>query len=215
MNEPDGLQSNGQTWATPADYAQAACAAFRAIKSHDPAAVVAAGSLDVSDWEPWLRSAFHAGLRGCFDVLSAHPYSDLTALNQIRAAAAEEGSPNVPIWVTEFGFSTCGDILQGILKSCVSETEQASLFVERLKELGRHYPWVPVAIIYEARDERDNPGEAPERAFGLFKKADTEPGIVAKPAVAAIQALYLGDLHSKNTIYRWKLRWCMLAKCPR
>jgi Cellulase (glycosyl hydrolase family 5) len=29
MNEPDGLQSNGQTWAKPTDYAEAACAALR------------------------------------------------------------------------------------------------------------------------------------------------------------------------------------------
>lgn len=188
MNEPDGLQSNGQTWATPTDYAQAACAAFRAIKSHDPAAVVAAGSLSVSDWESWLRSAFHAGLGRCFDVLSAHPYSDLNVLNKIRAVAAEEGSPNVSIWVTEFGFSTCGDILQ----SCVSDTEQASLFVERLTELRRNYPWVPVAIIYEALDEPGNPGKVSERAFGLFTKADSGSGVVAKPAVAAIQALYRG-----------------------
>lgn len=188
MNEPDGLQSDGQTWATPTDYAQAACAAFHAIKSQDPAAVVAAGSLSVTDWKPWLRSAFHAGLGRCFDVLSAHPYSDLIVLNQIRAVAAEEGSPNVSIWVTEFGFSTCGDILQ----FCVSETEQANLLVERLKELRRHYPWVPVAIIYEALDEPDNPGKIPERAFGIFKKADSGSGAVAKPAVAAIQALYRG-----------------------
>lgn len=190
MNEPDGLRPNGQTWAKPTDYAEAACAAFHAIKSRDRAAVVAAGSLDLSDWESWLRSAFHAGLGGCFDVLSAHPYSDLTVLNKVRAAASEEGVSNVPIWVTEFGFSTCSDILQQIMRVCVSETEQAHLTIERIKQLAAHYPWISVAIIYEARDEADNPGKVKERAFGLFKKEDNGPGVVAKPAVAAIQALY-------------------------
>jgi hypothetical protein len=190
MNEPDGLRPNGQTWAKPIDYAEAACAAFHAIKSRDRAAVVAAGALDVSDWETWLRSAFHAGLGSCFDVLSAHPYSDLNVLNKVRAVGAEEGVFNTPIWVTEFGFSTCDDILQQVAQSCVSETKQASLVVERLKELGARYRWVPVAIIYEARDEPDNPDKAKDRAFGLFKKAGDGSSVVAKPAVAAIQALY-------------------------
>jgi polysaccharide biosynthesis protein PslG len=188
MNEPDGLRTDDKTWATPTDYANAACAAFRAIKAKDPGAQVVAGSLDVTDWEPWLRSAFKAGLGKCLDVLSAHPYSDLDVLNQVRATAAAEGYPGVPVWVTEFGFSTCGQILQ----SCVGETEQASLLVGRLEELRRQYPWVPVAIIYEAQDEPDNPGKSPERAFGLFKEGNAGQGLVAKPAVVAIRALYRG-----------------------
>jgi Cellulase (glycosyl hydrolase family 5) len=188
MNEPDGLRSDGKTWATPADYTRAACAAFGAIKSKDPAAQVVAGSLDVTDWEPWLRSALKAGLGRCLDVLSAHPYTDLEVLNQVRATAAAEGYPGVAVWVTEFGFSTCNRFL----RSCVDETEQASLLVGRLEELRREYPWVPVAIIYEAQDEPDNPGKSPERAFGLFKKGGAEQGLVAKPAVGAIQALYRG-----------------------
>jgi len=202
MNEPDGLGPNGQFWATPVDYAHATCAAFHAIKSRDSTALVVAGSLDVTQWEPWLRSAFRAGLGGCFDTLSVHPYSDLAVLNQIRTAAAEEGSVHVPIWVTEFGFSTCGAILHDPLKSCVSESKQAYLLVERLKELGRRYPWVPVAIIYEAQDEPDNPGTLPERAFGLFKKTNTGPGIVAKPAVLAIQALYQREQITRPPVRR-------------
>jgi polysaccharide biosynthesis protein PslG len=185
VNEPNGVQEDGQTWA-PTDYAHAACSSFRAIKSHDPAAVVAAGSLgdlDASGWEPWLRAAFKAGLGGCFDVLSTHPYSGWDVLNQVRRVAAAEGSPGVPIWVTEFGFPTCG------LESCVSETEQANSFVERIEEIGRDYPWVPVAIMYEAWDEPQALEKGPEeRAFGLFRR--TNNGAVGKPAVGAIQALY-------------------------
>lgn len=188
MNEPDGLQANGQPWATPNDYAAAACSAFHAIKSQDRGATVVAGSLDVKDWDPWLRSAYQAGLGTCFDVLSAHPYSNLDVLDQIRAFASAEGSPDVRIWVTEFGFSTCGDLQQ----SCVSEADQASLLVERLEELRRYYPWVPVAMIYEDRDEPNNPGAPPERAFGLLKTTDNGAGVMAKPAVATVQALYRG-----------------------
>jgi hypothetical protein len=188
VNEPNGVQDDGHTWA-PTDYGHVACASYHAIKSQDPTAVVAAGSLgslDDSGWEPWLRTAFKAGLGGCFDVLSTHPYASWDVLNRIRQVAAEEGSPAVPIWVTEFGFSTCS------LTWCVSETEQSNSFVERIKELRRDYPWVPVAIIYEAWDEPGALEKAPEeRSFGLFRR--TGQGVVPKPAFGAIQALYRGS----------------------
>jgi Glycosyl hydrolase catalytic core len=188
MNEPDGRGENGQPRATPSDYAAAACSAFHAIKSQDRGAIVVTGALDVSDWQPWLRAAFQAGLGTCFDVLSAHPYAHLDVLDQIRAVAGVEGSPDVRIWVTEFGFSTCDDLQQ----SCVSEADQAILLVKRLEELRRYYPWVTVAMIYEDRDEPSNPGTPPERAFGLLKTTDNGAGVGAKPAVAAIEALYRG-----------------------
>ena len=186
MNEPDGQQDNGRTWATPSDYAHSACAAYRAIKARDPSAVVAAGSLDVTDWEGWLRSSFDAGLRGCFDVLSAHPYTELGVLREIRAVASAAGAADVPVWVTEFGYSTCN----AIGHSCVGPPEQADELVARLRELRREYSWVPVAIVYEAHDEPGNPGKASERAFGLFARHGSE--LVAKPAVAALRALYRG-----------------------
>ena len=186
MNEPDGLQDDGRTWATPADYAHTACAAYRAVKAHDPSAVVAAGSLDVTDWESWLRSSFDAGLRDCFDVLSAHPYTELGVLREIRAVAASAGAADVPVWVTEFGYSTC----TALGHSCVDPPEQADQLVARLQELRRDYPWVPVAIVYEAHDEPSNAAKAPERAFGLFTRHGSE--LVAKPAVAALRTLYRG-----------------------
>lgn len=188
VNEPNGVQDDGQTWA-PTDYGHVACASYHAIKAQDPTAVVAAGSLgslDDSAWEPWLRGAFKAGLGGCFDVLSSHPYASWDVLNRIREIAADEGSPDVPVWVTEFGFSTCA------LDYCMSEAEQANSFVERLKQLRSDYPWVPVAIVYEAWDE---PGalekEPAERSFGLFRRTGRD--VVPKPAFGAIQALYRGS----------------------
>lgn len=183
MNEPNGRQPDGHRWAAPEAYARAACEAYRAVKAADPSTTVVAGSLDVSDWRPWLSEALHRGLSGCFDVLSAHPYPDWDVLPRIRDLAASSGAGERPVWVTEFGFSTCGDPLY----SCVSPTEQAQGLVERLRELGRDYPWVPVAIIYEARDEPHATGDPSQRAFGLFTGRD------AKPAVAALRSLYTGS----------------------
>ena len=174
MNEPNGLIREA-TWAEPVEYAQSSCAAYQAIKDADPAATVLAGSLDVSDWQAWLRTALQAGLADCFDALSAHPYAGMAVLDEVRAVAAWAGRPNLEIWVTEFGESTCGDPEL----FCVSEPEQAAKLVASLRELGNAYPYVPVAIIYEARDEPEaaGPGEEP----------------TPKPAVAAIRKLYLGN----------------------
>jgi hypothetical protein len=83
--------------------------------------------------------------------------------------------------VTEFGYSTC----EATLSSCVSPADQAERLVGRLRQLGRSYPWVPVAMIYEAGDEPDNRREAKERAFGLFTATGT-----SKPSVGALREPY-------------------------
>ncbi|HEY4005007.1 MAG TPA: cellulase family glycosylhydrolase [Pseudonocardia sp.] len=184
MNEPDGAQPDGQPWATPTQYAAAACAAYHAIKKQDNQATVLAGSLDVSDWSSWLSSALRDGLIGCFDALSAHPYGELSVLNDIRSTAASAGAPNVNIWVTEFGYSTC----DAVLSSCVSQADQAHRLVQRLRQLAADYPWVPVAMVYQSRDEPAD-SEAKERSFGLFGATGT-----AKPAVAALRVLYRGGV---------------------
>ncbi|MBW0089586.1 cellulase family glycosylhydrolase [Pseudonocardia sp. KRD-184] len=186
MNEPNGLRADGQLWAQPAQYSAASCAAFRAIKAQDRGAAVIAGSLDVRNWEQWLDSAFEAGLGGCFDALSAHPYSDLAVLDEVRAVAAARGNAAVRIWVTEFGFSTCSEQALG----CVNEREQASLTVERLRLMRDRYPWVETAMIYQDRDEPNNPGPAPERSFGLFRSGAVGDSFTPKPVVGRLRELY-------------------------
>ena len=147
-----------------------------------------AGSLDLTDWQDWLRTAMHAGLAGCFDVLSAHPYAGMAVLQEIRALAREEGRPNLQIWVTEFGESTCDDLALG----CVTEDEQAVRLVASLRELASDYPYVPVAMIYEAQDDPQALGDFSERHFGLFRTIVNGKGLVPKPTVAAIHTLYQG-----------------------
>jgi hypothetical protein len=192
MNEPNGQADDQRRYAGSAEYAHAACAAYRAIKSVDPVATVAAGSLAVNDWEGWLSQSLAAGLGHCFDVLSAHPYSGPAVLQRIRDVAARAGVPHVRIWVTEFGYSTCSTVRAGNEpdKGCVSLEAQADGFVATLRNLARDYPWVEVAIIYEAEDEPDATGDT-EQHFGLFT-AITRPGapLRAKPAVRALSGLY-------------------------
>jgi hypothetical protein len=181
MNEPNGRQPDGRWWAAPEAYAAAACSAYRAVKAADPTTTVAVGSLDVSDWRDWWAEALRHGVGGCLDVVSAHPYAGWDVLTELRAATSAAGAGDRPVWVTEFGFSTCGDPLY-----CVSTATQARSLVERLRELARDYPWVPVAIVYEARDEPHATGDPAQPGFGLYT------GSGPKPAVAALRELYRG-----------------------
>jgi hypothetical protein len=62
--------------------------------------------------------------------------------------------------------------------------------VNSLQELGRNYPWVSVAIIYESQDDPTAPGKSSEGHFGLFSADTLNADPVAKPAVNAIKKLY-------------------------
>ncbi|WP_156934872.1 hypothetical protein [Pseudonocardia spinosispora] len=94
--------------------------------------------------------------------------------------------------MTEFGSSTCptGDVVESAVKGCVDEAGQAGELVTTLRDLGRNYPWVPVAMVYEAQDEPDASGGAAERSFGLFEASGNGTNWTEKPAVAAIRELY-------------------------
>ena len=98
----------------------------------------------------------------------------------------EEGRSDIQIWVTEFGESTCDEPVLG----CVSEDDQAARLVASLSELASGYPYVPVAMIYEAQDDPQAPGASSERHFGLFRLAG-DVAKVPKPAATSIRKLYL------------------------
>ena len=98
MNEPNGLMAKGRTWTTPVDYARSACAAYRIIHAADPSATVIVGSLNLTDWQDWLRTALHAGLADCFDVFSA------LCLDGSAARDSRHGSRGGP-----FGHPDLGD----------------------------------------------------------------------------------------------------------
>jgi len=133
----------------------------------------------------WLRAAFDAGLGGCFDALSIHTYNGVSALQQIRDIAAEKGRPNVQVYLSEFGATTCPQPDQG----CTTEANQSTIILDHLNQLQSR-PWVPVAIVYEACDTLTVP-TVREQYFGVFRSTSaTDTCTSAKPAVAAITDLY-------------------------
>ncbi len=73
-NEPNYSEFFSTT--SPATYAELACSGYQGVKSVAPNATVVAGALSGSDWT-WLEAAYQDGLKGCFDVLSVHPYDPI------------------------------------------------------------------------------------------------------------------------------------------
>ncbi len=105
-----------------AEYAALVKAAYPAAKAADPKATIIAGSLADADFE-FTQELLDRGVGGNFDAWSVHPYSeDRSPLHPGIAGWTKKsfavGVPKVratllrnrqrkPIWLTEFGWSTC------------------------------------------------------------------------------------------------------------
>jgi hypothetical protein len=108
-NEPD----NPEFWTPSPDaaaYARMYLAARAAIDAADPAIRVLVGGLsNAAAFLPAMVSAEPA-LRGHVDAVALHPYGDpavvLARVRGARAALAAAGMAAVPLYVTEFGWTT-------------------------------------------------------------------------------------------------------------
>ncbi len=150
--------------ADPAQYTDLLCAASEALHSQDDTVRVVLGGLMYND-DMWLRRAYAAGARGCFDILGVHPYMApadappglkddgepwrLRHLAAIRREMTRQGDRR-PVWATELGWSSHRNA-QGApaWKRGVSEQKQAAYAVRAMKLLGRDYPYVKKAFWYK------------------------------------------------------------------
>jgi hypothetical protein len=191
-NEP-----NSQTFFStrdPGAYARLACGAYRAIKSVAPNATVAAGALSQQD-PIWLARSYAAGLHGCFDVLSIHPY-DQTPVSQppdwqppvnvatARQVMIDNGDGGKSIWITEFGWSADPVTTHPLPVGGVTLAEQASYTAAFLHELAAYYPYVTTAMIFNGVDN-----SASTDAFAQYAGILT-PSLVPKPVYDALASLY-------------------------
>jgi polysaccharide biosynthesis protein PslG len=157
-------------------YAALADAGLRAGRAADPDArfLLAADTSFVGDEqvsEAWLDRLQRAapGLLAAADGITAHPYStsasvSLDELDHVRAALTRRGL-NLPIWVTEVGWSTCR------LRSdqCVTEAQQASRLDHFLRGVARRSRSdVAKVFVYHMRDLGRLPS-AREEHFGLVR----------------------------------------------
>lgn len=175
-NEPNGIQF-WQPSPNAAQYTELLKAAYTAIKSADPNAVVVAaalgavvdfGNLTVNPVR-FVSEMYAAGAAGYFDALSFHPYlynqafsqqgaypeSPLNQAKRIYALMVANGDGDKKIWATEYGQPS----------SLVSQASQA-LFLGDFLRTWRTLPFAGPTFIHQLVDTND--ASATEASFGLF-----------------------------------------------
>lgn len=198
-NDPHFMRVNAlQDPAT--EYARLVATVYDQVKATDPATVIVAGSLANSDYS-FTGRTLAAGAAHHFDAWSVHPYalgrsplqhdpahpiaSPVDGLPLVHSALVAAGDGDRPLWLTEFGHSTCSARNQPqSWMNCVSEAEQAT-YLRQYLELFRSLPYVRLATYYELLDG-DVTDDLQSR-FGVLR-ADGAP----KPAYGAFAAAVAG-----------------------
>jgi hypothetical protein len=195
-NEPN-LDYFFTTTQPVAEYTELVKAGYRAAKAADPSATIIAGSLADADFG-FTEEAYRLGIKGHFDAWSVHPYSaDRSPLDpfedQYIRYTFSRGVPAVrdvmlrqgddkPIWLTEFGWSTCTVRTGPAYERCVSESTQAEYLMQAYRHM-RSWSYVPVGVWYNLRDRTADTGDRVSN-YGLVRHDGSE-----KPAFAAFRTV--------------------------
>jgi polysaccharide biosynthesis protein PslG len=152
-NEPD--QSNEKYFAgpnKPARYAAILRAAYPAIKQADPQLTVLGGSLVGSNGS-FLKALYAAGIKGFYDGLSVHFYNltlaSLRAIHEVQLAAGD----NTPLWLDEFGWTSCWPHRIEQEQGCVTTQTQASNLANAFRSFAQA-PYLAAAVVYKLQDSR-------------------------------------------------------------
>lgn len=181
---------------TATDYAALVRAAYPAFKAGDPDALVVVGGPSYND-TPWLSEVYTAGISGAYDVMSTHPYmgpADLPpdtpdtgtiwTINHVRAVhdlMVRNGDGHLPIWFTEFGWSTHANTPDTpSWNRGVTAQQQADYLVDALELIRTEHPYVTHAFWYTARDRDDSNIQV--NNYGLMTV-----DLAAKPALEAVR----------------------------
>lgn len=180
----------------PAAFAALQRAVYPAIKEGDPSGIVVSGTIySKGGTFDFLRAAYAAGLKGSFDVLGwmlfssqepeapapagrATPQPTLPSVLDLQAVL-DQVDPGRPIWIVEYGYSTCQTGDNGFI--CVSEATQAD-YLTRAFTYMRRYLDVERLFWFSMRNR--NVGSTREANYGLLRF-----DFSAKPALAALRAL--------------------------
>ena len=162
------------------DYARLIKAAYPRIKRARPQLTVVGGVLGGADGA-FASRLYRRGIKGYFDAFAIHPYSGsrspaLVAAGPARSESFASGIPWIrevmrragddkPIWLTEFGWSTCSD---AIPEECVSAETQAT-YLKEAYCLVQTFPYVEAALLYNLRNNGGNAMDK-ESNFGLLAR---------------------------------------------
>jgi WD40 repeat protein len=169
-NEPNLNYEWGYLPPDPARYTEMLKAAYRAVKTVDPAALIISGGLATTgDGSPtamgdldYLQGMYDAGARGYFDALGSHPYafghdpdyqdawglclSRVVAQRQVMIANGDEATP---IWITELGWvlRTSWNLVEHEAFG-VNELQQARYLVRAYQKTRTEWPWVHAVFLF-------------------------------------------------------------------
>jgi beta-xylosidase len=191
----------------PVTYTRLLCAAYPEIKAGDPTAEVVFGGVVHND-DGWIRRAYEAGAKGCFDVLATHPYTapsdepataldtgeigdyrHVTAVRQVQ----EDYGDCKPIWFTEVGWSAHENTgTEEPWDVGVTQEQQAQYAVDALELARTDYPYVRRWFWYNERDKDEE--DIHQANFGLLERDMTrKPVWYALRDYIAAQPGFRGD----------------------
>ncbi len=180
----------------PAGFAALQRAVYPAIKGADPTGVVVSGTIySKGGTFDFMRAAYAAGLRGSYDVLGwmlfssvqpedppppgrGAPQPTLPSVLDLQAFLAAN-DPGRPIWIVEYGYSTCQVGDNGFV--CVSPATQAD-YLARAYTYMRRFLAVDRMFWFSLKDLGTGGGR--EANYGLVRN-----DFSAKPSFAAMQSL--------------------------
>jgi polysaccharide biosynthesis protein PslG len=190
-NHPDYLVADDPA----AAYAPLVRAAYPAAKRANPGTTIVAGSLADSDYE-FTERLLKLGVGGHFDAWSVHPYSEdrsplspgvpgwskaslAAGVPQVRKTLLRYGQDR-PLWLTEFGWSTCNVRGRRAYENCVDENVQARYLGEAFEHMAS-WSYVQVGVWFKLQDTTTDRGNRNDN-FGLLRYDGS-----AKPAFAAFR----------------------------
>ena len=180
----------------PQGFAALQRAVYPAIKAGDPTGIVVSGTIySKGGTFDFMRAAYAAGLRGSFDVLGwmlfstvqpedppppgrGAPQPTLPSVLDLQAFLAG-ADPGRPIWIVEYGYSTCQVGDNGFV--CVNEATQAD-YLARAYTYMRRYLAVDRMFWFSLKDLGTGGGR--EANYGLVRN-----DFSSKPSFAAMQSL--------------------------
>jgi polysaccharide biosynthesis protein PslG len=212
-NEPNLARENGGTPATAEQYLALLQAAYAAIHSADPCAlVVSAAPVANSGSDPvqatsdlafleqlymLQNGAFHAAA----DVVALHPGGGPHNPHALWPSALPERSSEYfrhlerahaimlrhqdqrPVWITEVGWNVNAAVGAPLP---VGEPEQAYFLIEALKRTRSSYPWVSTIFVWNLNFSVSGAPSDEKSGFGILR-----PDYSPRPAYLALQD-YLG-----------------------
>jgi hypothetical protein len=179
-----------------AAYAPLVRAAYPAVKRGYAAATVVAGSLADADYA-FTERLMQLGVAGHFDAWSVHPYSEdrspsnpgipgwskksmSAGVPAVRDTLLRYGQDR-PLWLTEFGWSSCSVRGRAAWENCVGEPLQAEYLLAAFDRM-RSWDYVQVGVWFNLQDTARERSSRLDN-YGLLRYDGSE-----KPAYRAFRA---------------------------